>query len=68
MPTLAPLVLALVGRYELTRVQVNLYAPEEDPHAGHALHHDGLQHDELTLILNVGASIAQDWHCADGTI
>ena len=66
IPTLAPLVAALVGRYELTRMQLNLYAPEEDPHAGHAPHHDGLQDDELTLILNVGASITQDWQCADG--
>lgn len=38
--TLALLVVASVGRYELVRMQVNLYAPEEDPHAGHALHRD----------------------------
>ena len=55
---IAPLVVALVGRHELVRMQVNLYAPEEDPHGGRALHLAGIKHDELVAaITGIGVFI-----------
>ena len=67
VPMLAPLLVSLVGDHQLVRMQVNCYPVEEDPHAGHRLHSDGLQTNELTLIVNMCASIIQTWKHPNGT-
>ena len=42
VPTLAPLIMALIGPHGLVRAQINIY-PEGSKRPGHAWHNDGLK-------------------------
>ena len=60
VPTLSPLIMALIGNHQLLRAQINIY-PEGWKRPGHAWHHDGLKSGQAAVVFSVGATVKQQW-------